>query len=211
MIQRGEHTSGAYWHTASGNRVADWFSVLAITDDAWLIAYLPTNCRTINALIVPFSEVSRLPAVLRKAGCRVDSAKLLVQMMQGLVPRYRPDLFSQHRFSMDTIMTHKPKWRDLEAKVFEYITAQGFKLTLDEFRNPRGGKSGQKYIGPSLAKLGALDPDWVRLSDEPCDYDDTLWRGVRVWFHFCESVAYDLDDRKSCQEMCDFYLSTMGA
>jgi hypothetical protein len=91
MAQRGEHTSGAYWHTASGNRVADWFSVLAVTDDAWLIAYLPTNCRTVNALIVPFSEVSRLPTVLRKAGCRVDSAKLLVQMMQGLVPRYRPD------------------------------------------------------------------------------------------------------------------------
>lgn len=86
--QSGERISGGFWRVRTGKFVCGWFHTLAVTQDAWLIAYLPDNCRRFTASLVPFSEVKRLPAILRKAGCRVGSAKLLVQMVQALTPRY---------------------------------------------------------------------------------------------------------------------------
>ncbi len=84
----GEQTTGGYWHRPSGRFVASWFQVLAVTNDAWLIAYVPPDCHRINAWLIPFSEAKRIPALLRKAGCRVGTARLLVEMMTGLVPCY---------------------------------------------------------------------------------------------------------------------------
>lgn len=92
----GEQTRGGFWHQPSGTSsereggrfVASWFHVLAVTKDAWLIAYVPPNCSRISSWLIPFSEAKKLPLLLRKAGCRIGSAKLLVEMMTGLVPRY---------------------------------------------------------------------------------------------------------------------------
>ncbi len=86
--EEGEHTSGAFYRKSDDKLVSSWFHVLAVTNDAWLIAYLPTNCRRISSWLVPFSETARLPALLREAGCRVGSARLLTEMMAGLVPAY---------------------------------------------------------------------------------------------------------------------------
>lgn len=95
------------------------------------------------------------------------------------------------------------KWRDVEIDVLAYLKANGVNLTVEEFRNPRGGTSGRKYIGASIDKLRKLDPPWVRLSDEPCDYDDSLWRGVRAYESFCIMFRKDLHGGRSCAEFCD--------
>ncbi|WP_139247894.1 hypothetical protein [Hyphomicrobium sp. CS1GBMeth3] len=96
------------------------------------------------------------------------------------------------------------KWRDVESDVYRYVTSEGVKLTLDQFRNPRGGVSGRKYIGPSSRKFWKLDPPWVpSKTDDPMDYDDTLWRGVRAWEYFCNLIRWRCDDGKSCEEICD--------
>ena len=88
LATRGDRITGSYWHEASDTFVADWFHVLATTRKEWLIAYLPPDCRRIDAVLCPFTDIERLPSVLRKAGCRVGSAKLLREMMRGLIPRY---------------------------------------------------------------------------------------------------------------------------
>lgn len=88
LREEGEHTSGGFYRKSDSKFVSSWFHVLAVTKDAWLIAYIPTDCRRISSWLVPFSEAMRTPALLRKAGCRVGSARLLVEMITGLAPRY---------------------------------------------------------------------------------------------------------------------------
>lgn len=85
---RGGKVSGGYWHIENDTFVAGWFWALASTGTAWLIAYMPASCQRIEAELVPFSDVERIPTVLRKAGCKVGSATLLVEMMRALVPHY---------------------------------------------------------------------------------------------------------------------------
>jgi hypothetical protein len=93
---RGEQISGSIWHLPpdassgleNGEFVSGWFHVLATTDRQWLIAYMPPSCDRFEAELVPFNEVHRFPAVLRKFGCRVGSARLLVEMMSKLIPQY---------------------------------------------------------------------------------------------------------------------------
>lgn len=98
------------------------------------------------------------------------------------------------------------KWRDVESDVYAYVKANGINLMLDEFRNPRAA-NGKRYIGPRLDKLRKLDPPWVRLSDEPCDYDDSLWRGVRAYEGFCVMFRSDSHGGKSCADFCDEWLA----
>ena len=98
-------------------------------------------------------------------------------------------------------------WRDVEADVHAYLNANGAGLTIDKFRYPRGGTSGRKYIGMRFAKLQKLDPIWVRLSDEPCDYDDSLWRGVRAYESFCELLLRGRPTGQTCAEFCDEILA----
>ncbi len=96
------------------------------------------------------------------------------------------------------------KWADIEADVFNYVTSHGVKLTLEQFRYPRGGTSGRKYIGPHWRKLEKLDPRWVpSTTDDPMDYDDTLWRGVRAWETYCKFISCKAEDGKSCADFCN--------
>lgn len=88
LREEGENIAGGIWHVASGKFVASWFHVIAVTNDEWLVAYLPTDCRRFSAALVPFSEATKLPTVLRKAGCRIGSAKLVVEMIQALKPTF---------------------------------------------------------------------------------------------------------------------------
>ena len=75
-----------YYHKASGKFVAGWFMLLATCADSWLIGYLPPSCDHVDADLVRFEDVATIPAKLRKAGCKVGDAKLLVQMMKELLP-----------------------------------------------------------------------------------------------------------------------------
>lgn len=86
LYQRGGYVTGGYWHKPSGKFVASWFHPFATANGGWIIAYLPPTCENIEAEHVPFGEVARVPSVLRKAGCRIGSARLLRQMMSALVP-----------------------------------------------------------------------------------------------------------------------------
>jgi hypothetical protein len=88
---RGGQTVGSYRHVPSNTFVASWFHVLATTRKKWLIAYFPPDCRRIEAMLFPFTEIERFPSVLRDAGCRVGSARLLRKMMTGLIPHYPSD------------------------------------------------------------------------------------------------------------------------
>jgi hypothetical protein len=100
------------------------------------------------------------------------------------------------------------KWRDVESAVYDYVRANNINLTLDQFRYPRGGKTGRKYIGPSWGKLARLDPRWTpSTTSDPMAYDCSLWRGVRAWEYFCYYIRLRSDEGKSCEEICDKWLA----
>lgn len=100
------------------------------------------------------------------------------------------------------------KWRDIESAVYDYVTTHGVRIGLDQFRNPRDGTTGQKYIGVPWRKLAKLDPPWVpSKTDDPMDYDDTLWRGVRAYEYFCYYVRHRSDGGRSCEEICNKFLA----
>lgn len=88
LRMHGQRVTGSYWHIKSGAFVSTWFYVLATTGAGWLIAYMPASCERIEAELIAFNEVESVPAVLRKAGCKVGSAPLVVEMMRALIPSY---------------------------------------------------------------------------------------------------------------------------
>ena len=88
LRMQGPRVSGSFWHIKSGAFVSTWFYVLATTGTGWLIAYMPASCERIEAELVPFTDVGSVPSVLRKAGCKIGSASLVVEMMRALIPSY---------------------------------------------------------------------------------------------------------------------------
>lgn len=105
-------------------------------------------------------------------------------------------------------MKKQLKWSEIETSVFEYIKSKGINLSLAQFRNPRGGASGLKYVGPSWQRLARLDPAWIpSTTSDPMDYDDTLWRGVNAWASFCTMVRARQDDNLTCEQFCDKWMA----